>query len=108
MLPSAATEESTDHVQPVTEEAVVPLNESSALGLPQEVSKSIDTVMEFFTSKIADKINVDIDQQNTLGKVSKIQNGFDAVNEANEKIMSSSQNGGKNKKFRLTRKSRGK
>jgi hypothetical protein len=108
MLPSTATEEpiptpveTTVNVQPVTEEV-------STLGLPQEVSKSIETVMDFLTSKIADKVNIDINQQTSLDKASKIQNGFDAINEANEKIMSSSQNGGKNKKFRLTRKSRGK
>ena len=81
---------------------------SSTTPLPEEVSKSINTVMEFVTSKIANKINLDVDKENYTGNVSKIQNGFDAVNEANEKIMATSQNGGKTKKFRLTKKSRGK
>ena len=94
--------------QPIlNEEAVVPINEISTTGLPEEVSKSIDTVMEFVTSKIADKINLDIGQENPLGKNSKIQNGIDLLNEENKTLLSS-QNGGKQKKFRLTRKSRGK
>ena len=91
----------------VNEEVVVPINETSRTGLPEEVSKSIDTVMEFVTSKIADKINLDIGQENPLGKNSKIQNGIDLLNEENKTLLSS-QNGGKQKKFRLTRKSRGK
>jgi hypothetical protein len=80
--------------------------------LPQEVSKSINTVMDFVSSKIANKINVPFNEGEP--NIQNIQNGFDAVNEAAEKMSSTqtepksqSQNAGKKKKFRLTKKSRG-
>jgi hypothetical protein len=84
--------------------------------LPEDVSKSINTVMDFVTSKIANKININTPSND--GE-SNVQNGFNAVNEATEKMSSTqtntqsqpqpqlqSQNAGKKKKFRLTKKSR--
>jgi hypothetical protein len=71
--------------------------------------------MYFVTSKIADKINIDAaSNDDNVPNFQNIQNGFDAVNEATEKMTSSqpqpqpqAQNAGKKKKFRLTKKSRG-
>jgi len=72
--------------------------------LPEDVSKSINTVMDFVTSKIANKININIPSNE--GE-SNIQNGFNAVNEATEQMASSqTQNAGRKQKFRLTKKSR--
>ena len=79
--------------------------------LPEDVSKSINTVMDFVTSKIANKININIPSNVSESNIQNVQNGFDAVNEATEKMsstQSNSQNAGKKKKFRLTKKSRGK
>jgi hypothetical protein len=65
--------------------------------------------MDFVTSKIADKINISINQETSSNqKTSSVQNGFDAVNDATEKMASNIvQNAGRKKKFRLTKKSRG-
>ena len=78
--------------------------------LPEEVSKSINTVMDFVTSKIANKININIPSNVSESNIQNVQNGFDAVNEATEKMSSTqsqTQNAGKKKQFRLTKKSRG-
>ena len=61
--------------------------------LPEEVSKSINTVMNYVTNEIVNKI-----------QTPNNQNGFDAVNEATEKMFQSA--GTKRKGFRLTKKSR--
>jgi hypothetical protein len=75
--------------------------------LPEDVSKSINTVMDFVTSKIANKININIPSNVSESNIQNVQNGFNAVNEATEKMASSQiQNAGKRKKFRLTKKSR--
>ena len=106
--------ETSDIITPiVNEESIIapptpPLTVQTTKELPEEVSKSINTVMEFVTSKIANKINIDIDHEKELNNISSIQDGFDALNETNKKFISSPQNGGKPKKFRLTKKSRGK
>ena len=65
--------------------------------------------MDFVTSKIADKINIGVNQETSSDqKTSSLQNGFDAVNDATEQMASTSvQNAGRKKRFRLTKKSRG-
>ena len=71
-------------------------------GLPEEVSKSINTVVNYVTNEIASKIMINTNtNQNAT-----IQNGFDAVNEANDKFFTQQNGGKKQKKFRLTKKSR--
>ena len=107
------TLETNDTTPIVNEESIIPPPplppiEETTQELPEEVSKSINTVMEFVTSKIANKINIDIDNEKDMNNVSSIQDGFDALNETNKTFISSPQNGGKPKKFRLTKKSRNK
>jgi hypothetical protein len=64
--------------------------------------------MEFVTSKVADKIKNDMNQDPNSPQNPGMQNGFDAVNAATETMASpGTQNAGRKKKFRLTKKSRG-
>ena len=66
--------------------------------------------MDFVTSKIADKLNITTNSQGeNQENSSTLQNGFHAVNEAIKKMSSQPTQiaGKKNRKFRLTKKSRG-
>ena len=69
--------------------------------LPNDISKSLNDVVDYVSSKIADKIKNDINLSNNNSETSNMQNGFNAVNEATEQM---TKGGKKRKKFRLTKK----
>ena len=70
--------------------------------LPQEVSVSINNVMNYVTSQIVDKIKQGTDMNSN--ETSSMQNGFNAVNEATETMSNANIGGTRKQKFRLTKK----
>jgi hypothetical protein len=82
--------------------------------LPENVSKSLNTVLNYLTNEITHQITENINLNNNNNNQENIQNGFDAVNQATEIMATPTSNeennleGGKpkRKKFKLTKKSR--
>ena len=67
--------------------------------LPSDISKSLNDVVDYVSSKIADKIKNDMNISNS--QQINMQDGFNSVNEATEQM---AKGGKKTKKFRLTKK----
>lgn len=63
------------------------------------MSNSFNVVVDYMTSKIADKIKNDMNL--STSEPSNMQNGFNAVDEATEQM---AKGGKRTKKFRLTKK----
>ena len=69
--------------------------------LPEEVSVSINNVMNYVTSQIVDKIKLESNMNNN--EALSMQNGFNAVEQATETMANNTKGGTRKRGFRLTK-----
>jgi hypothetical protein len=84
---------------PMTPQDLSQVSVSNQNDLPSDVSNSFNVVVDYMTSKIADKIKNDMNL--STSDPSNMQNGFNAVSDAAEQI---ARGGKRTRRFRLTKK----